>query len=84
MITIDRSYSGHVSPDSDPQQRDVPGARIVKMSVGGMDNNCYLVQCTGTGAALLIDAANDAPRWALRWRRWSPAAPSSGHDADGW
>ncbi|WP_201298123.1 MBL fold metallo-hydrolase [Nocardia sp. CY41] len=64
MITIDRPYSGHVSPGSNPQQRDVPGARIVKMSVGGMDNNCYLVQCTATGAALLIDAANEAPRIA--------------------
>lgn len=64
MITIDRPYSGHVSPDSNPQQRDVPGARIVKMSVGGMDNNCYLVQCASTGAALLIDAANEPDRIA--------------------
>ncbi|MEV6322399.1 MBL fold metallo-hydrolase [Nocardia sp. NPDC051787] len=62
MITIDRPYTGHVSPDSNPQQRDVPGARIVKMSVGHMDNNCYLVQCANTGAAVLIDAANEAPR----------------------
>ncbi|WP_194837407.1 MBL fold metallo-hydrolase [Nocardia sp. XZ_19_369] len=62
MITIDRPYTGHVSPGADPQQRDVPGARIVKMSVGGMDNNCYLVQCTATGASLLIDAANDPER----------------------
>ncbi|MFI9505256.1 MBL fold metallo-hydrolase [Nocardia sp. NPDC052566] len=62
VITIDRPYTGHVSPGSNPQQRDVPGARIVKMSVGGMDNNCYLVQCTATGAALLIDAANEAER----------------------
>lgn len=64
MITIERPYSGHVSPGANPQQRDVPGARIVKMSVGGMDNNCYLVQCTATGAALLIDAANEASRIA--------------------
>ncbi|MFQ6396670.1 MBL fold metallo-hydrolase [Nocardia sp. KC 131] len=62
MITIDLPYTGHVSPGSNPQQRDVPGARIVKMSVGGMDNNCYLVQCTATGAALLIDAANEPDR----------------------
>ncbi|BDU01701.1 MBL fold metallo-hydrolase [Nocardia sputorum] len=64
MITIERPYSGHVSPGANPQQRDVPGARILKMSVGGMDNNCYLVQCTATGAALLIDAANEASRIA--------------------
>ncbi|MGQ4596594.1 MBL fold metallo-hydrolase [Nocardia sp. R6R-6] len=64
MITIDRPYTGHVSQDSNPQQRDVAGARIVKMSVGQMDNNCYLVQCANTGAAVLIDAANEAPRIA--------------------
>ncbi|MFR9751504.1 MBL fold metallo-hydrolase [Nocardia sp. 004] len=64
MITIDRPYTGHVSPNSNPQQRDIPGARVVKMSVGGMDNNCYLVQCAHTGAALLIDAANEAERIA--------------------
>ncbi|WP_459961331.1 MBL fold metallo-hydrolase [Nocardia sp. IFM 10818] len=62
VITIDSPYTGHVSPGSNPQQRSVPGARIVKMSVGGMDNNVYLVQCAGTGAALLIDAANEAER----------------------
>jgi glyoxylase-like metal-dependent hydrolase (beta-lactamase superfamily II) len=62
VITIDLPYTGHVSQGSNPQQRDVPGARIVKMSVGGTDNNCYLVQCTTTGAALLIDAANEPDR----------------------
>ncbi|KZM71883.1 MBL fold metallo-hydrolase [Nocardia terpenica] len=62
VITMDSPYTGHVSPGANPQQRDVPGARIVKMSVGGMDNNCYLVQDTGTGAALLIDAANEPDR----------------------
>ncbi|MGW5728278.1 MBL fold metallo-hydrolase [Nocardia beijingensis] len=72
MITIDRPYSGHVSPDSNPQQRDVPGARIVKMSVGGMDNNCYLVQCASTGAALLIDAANEPDRIAALVEQEAP------------
>ncbi|MGK8552910.1 MBL fold metallo-hydrolase [Nocardia gipuzkoensis] len=72
MITIDRPYTGHVSPDSNPQQRDVPGARIVKMSVGHMDNNCYLVQCTNTGAAVLIDAANEAPRIAALIEQEAP------------
>ncbi|WP_324199066.1 MBL fold metallo-hydrolase [Nocardia amamiensis] len=72
MITIDRPYTGHVSPDSNPQQRDVPGARILKMSVGHMDNNCYLVQCANTGAAVLIDAANEAPRIAALVEQESP------------
>lgn len=62
MITIDRPYTGHVSPGSNPQQRDLDGARIVKMSVGGMDNNVYLVQCAASGAAVLIDAANEPDR----------------------
>jgi glyoxylase-like metal-dependent hydrolase (beta-lactamase superfamily II) len=62
VTTIDLPYTGHVSPGSNPQQRDVPGARILKMSVGSTDNNCYLVQCTATGAALLIDAANEPER----------------------
>ncbi len=62
VVTIDSTYTGHVSADSAAQQREVPGARIIKMSVGPMDNNSYLVQCTATGAAVLIDAANDADR----------------------
>ncbi|MEV0031217.1 MBL fold metallo-hydrolase [Nocardia sp. NPDC050793] len=62
MITIERPYTGHVSAGSNPQQRDLDGARIVKMSVGAMDNNVYLVQCAATGAALLIDAANEPDR----------------------
>ncbi|MEV0294173.1 MBL fold metallo-hydrolase [Nocardia sp. NPDC050710] len=64
MITIDVPYTGHVFPGSNPQQRDLPGARIIKMSVGAMDNNCYLVQDAATGAALLIDAANEPERIA--------------------
>lgn len=62
MITIDRPYTGHVSPGSNPQQRDLEGARVLKMAVGAMDNNVYLVQCAATGAALLIDAANEPER----------------------
>ena len=62
MVTVARQYTGHVTAGEDAQQRDVPGARIVKMSVGPMDNNTYLIQSTATGAAVLIDAANDAER----------------------
>ncbi|WP_405180209.1 MBL fold metallo-hydrolase [Nocardia sp. NBC_01377] len=64
MITIDQPYTGHVSPGSNPQRRDIPGARIIKMSVGKMNNNCYLVQDAATGATLLIDAANEPERIA--------------------
>ncbi|MBJ8343068.1 MBL fold metallo-hydrolase [Antrihabitans sp. YC2-6] len=61
-IAIDSTYSGNVSPGSAPQRRTVPGATIVKMSVGPMDNNAYVVQCSSTGTTLLIDAANEADR----------------------
>ena len=62
MITIETPYTGHVSAGSAAQSREVPGARVLKMSVGPMDNNTYLVQCTETGEALLIDAANEPAR----------------------
>ena len=61
-IDLDRNYTGHLAPGLAPQQRNVPGANIVKMSVGPMDNNVYLVQCSATGKSVLIDAANEAPR----------------------
>lgn len=61
MITIETDYSGHVSPGSNPQQRTVPGARIVKLSVGGHDNNVYLIQAD-SGDTLLVDAANEPDR----------------------
>ncbi|TSD98036.1 MBL fold metallo-hydrolase [Skermania sp. ID1734] len=66
-VPIDTTYTGHVSAGSAAQQRDVPGATIIKMSVGPMDNNAYLLRCSETGLCLLIDAANDADRliWLL-------------------
>lgn len=62
QVEIDHNYTGHVSPGSDAQARDIPGAAIVKMSVGPMDNNVYVVQCSSSGKSVLIDAANDADR----------------------
>jgi len=43
----------------------LPGSTVVevlKFSVGPMDNNAYLLTDTTVGAALLIDAANEADR----------------------
>ncbi|MGW5319235.1 MBL fold metallo-hydrolase [Nocardia thailandica] len=62
MVLVDRLYTGHVEPGGAAQQRDVPGARIFKISVGPMDNNAYLVQSVATGATVLIDAANEPER----------------------
>jgi glyoxylase-like metal-dependent hydrolase (beta-lactamase superfamily II) len=59
MTTVDDNYTGHVEPRT-AARRTLPGASIVKVSVGPMDNNTYLVTCSQTGETLLIDAANDA------------------------
>lgn len=53
------NYTGHVDPGT-AARRTLPGAMIIKASVGPMDNNAYLVTCSATGETLLIDAANDA------------------------
>ncbi len=59
MTVIDDNYTGHVEAGSGAR-RTLPGASIVKVSVGPMDNNAYLVTCARTGQSLLIDAASDA------------------------
>jgi glyoxylase-like metal-dependent hydrolase (beta-lactamase superfamily II) len=58
MTVVEDSYTGHVDSRS-AARRILPGASIIKMSVGPMDNNVYLVTCAATGESLLIDAAND-------------------------
>lgn len=58
MTVVDDNYTGHVEPHA-AARRTLPGATIVKVSVGPMDNNSYLVTCSATGQTLLIDAAND-------------------------
>jgi len=59
MTVVDDNYTGHVDPQT-AARRTLPGASILKVSVGPMDNNAYLVTCSQTGETLLIDAANDA------------------------
>ncbi|OBF65865.1 Zn-dependent hydrolase [Mycobacterium sp. 852002-51971_SCH5477799-a] len=59
MTAVDDNYTGHVDPGA-AARRTLPGATILKVSVGPMDNNAYLVTCSATGETLLIDAANDA------------------------
>jgi len=59
MTVVDDNYTGHVEARTGAR-RTIPGASIVKVSVGPMDNNAYLVTCAATGETLLIDAANDA------------------------
>ncbi|HOB49534.1 MAG TPA: MBL fold metallo-hydrolase [Mycobacterium sp.] len=59
MTLVDDSYTGHVESQT-AARRTLPGVSIIKMSVGPMDNNVYLVTCAATGESLLIDAANDS------------------------
>jgi glyoxylase-like metal-dependent hydrolase (beta-lactamase superfamily II) len=56
------AYTGDVTAGGPPDTRDLPGLTVTKLSVGPMDNNAYLLTSTGTGEAVLIDAANDAGR----------------------
>ena len=56
------SYAGEVTPGGPAAVRSLPGLTIRKASVSSMDNNAYLLTCRSTGAQLLVDAADDAPR----------------------
>ncbi|HET7660957.1 MAG TPA: MBL fold metallo-hydrolase [Oryzihumus sp.] len=56
------AYTGDVTPGGPSQTRELPALTIRKASVSAMDNNVYLLTCRATGAQLLIDAADDAPR----------------------
>jgi glyoxylase-like metal-dependent hydrolase (beta-lactamase superfamily II) len=55
-------YTGAVTVGGAPHVRRLAGLTIVKLAVGPMSNNAYLLRCTQTGEGLLIDAANEADR----------------------
>lgn len=57
---ISDTYTGDLSESKTPQRRTLAAATIVKLSVGPMDNNVYVVTSRATGDQLIIDAANDA------------------------
>jgi glyoxylase-like metal-dependent hydrolase (beta-lactamase superfamily II) len=71
MTVVDDNYTGHVEPRT-AARRTIPGASIVKVSVGQMDNNAYLITCSRTGETLLIDAANDAEILLELIERYAP------------
>ena len=60
--TDEAPYTGHVEPGGPWQDRVDGPLTVRKLSVSAMDNNVYLVGCARTGAALLVDVAEDAPR----------------------
>ncbi len=51
------AYTGDVEVGGPAAVREVPGLAIAKLAVSEMANNAYLLRCTATGEALLIDAA---------------------------
>ncbi len=51
------AYTGDVEVGGPAAVREVPGLTIAKLAVSEMANNAYLLRCTATGEALLIDAA---------------------------
>lgn len=59
-------YSGHVEPHGAPERRtvhhDAATITVTKLSVGPMDNNCYVLADSGSGTGIIIDAANEAER----------------------
>jgi glyoxylase-like metal-dependent hydrolase (beta-lactamase superfamily II) len=71
MVKVADEYTGHIDPGSGAR-RTLPGATIVKVSVGPMDNNAYLITCSRTGETLLIDAANDADELIEVVRKYAP------------
>jgi glyoxylase-like metal-dependent hydrolase (beta-lactamase superfamily II) len=58
------TYSGHTEPGGPAARRDLGGLTLTKVSVGPMDNNAYLLVCSTTGEALLVDAAAEPERLA--------------------
>ena len=56
------TYTGEVTSGGPADRRDLAHLTIRKASVGTMANNVYLLTCAGTGAQLLIDAADDPVR----------------------
>ncbi len=55
-------YAGDVTSGGPSAVRELDALTVRKVSVSSMDNNAYLLTCRSTGAQLLVDAADDAPR----------------------
>lgn len=56
------TYDGHVKSSGPSEKRVLNLLTIWKMAVSDSDNNVYVLVCGRTGAALLIDAADEAGR----------------------
>ncbi|MHA3702372.1 MBL fold metallo-hydrolase [Jatrophihabitans sp. YIM 134969] len=58
------AYTGEVEVGGPWDVRRLPELTIVKLAVGPMSNNAYLLRCTASGEGLLIDAAAEPGRLA--------------------
>ena len=70
---------GHVEPGGPWLDRADGPLRIRKLSVGEMDNDVYVLSCRRTGASLLVDVADDAPRLLEALEGTTPVAAVQTH-----
>ncbi|HHX85214.1 MAG TPA: MBL fold metallo-hydrolase [Actinomycetales bacterium] len=71
-VTLAEGYTGRLDGRLTGERFPVGPARVSKITVGEMDNNVYVVECTASGAVLLVDAANDAPQLVAHLRAEAP------------
>jgi glyoxylase-like metal-dependent hydrolase (beta-lactamase superfamily II) len=62
MTSPAAAYTGEVQVGGPIDVRELQAVTIVKLAVGPMSNNAYLLRCHATGEAMLIDAANEPDR----------------------
>jgi glyoxylase-like metal-dependent hydrolase (beta-lactamase superfamily II) len=72
-------YTGHVDPDGPWQDRRDGNLLVRKCSVEEMDNNVYVIACTNTGAALLVDVAARPDRLREALDGFAPVAAVQTH-----
>jgi glyoxylase-like metal-dependent hydrolase (beta-lactamase superfamily II) len=68
----DTTYTGEVQAGGPTAVRELEHLVIRKVSVGDLDNACYLLTSRATGAQLLVDAADDATRLLALVHEGSP------------
>jgi glyoxylase-like metal-dependent hydrolase (beta-lactamase superfamily II) len=54
------AYTGNVQVGGPADTREINGITLIKVAVGPMNNNAYLLRSASTGEQVLIDAANEA------------------------
>src|ERR1700733_11383377 len=79
------AYTGDVTVGGPPDTRKLPGLTVTKLAVGPMDNNAYLLTCTETGEAALIDhrplrRSTTTPRHFDHWQALAEVQEATGAD----